>query len=347
MGLSTLRRILCAALVLATGVVQAGCTQRSEPRFEATREPVIAVLCQMSREVVLLDPSDLGVVQRIPLRSQSLDMDVSGRVILTAQSGGHGADMGREFGRVTLETGRVEYSALESMDIQMVAAPVGGWHMLTTGLISSEGQWLHRVSPEGDVENLHLSPGVCGCVSTADNVWVWHYWDDETGHPTDRYLVYDQTGEPRAISSELTLTTTLCGFERQVVAFAADDDAATLVRHDPRSGAVLGSERITGFETGPCYAWAAGDCIAIADGPYGDYYEASRLVLVDAVSLKVEGAVESLHGVSAVNEGPDGTLIICEGDGTVSLLDSTTLKVRASEVVGDPQGDLVDVEFIP
>jgi len=345
MGSFTLQKLGCT-IMCGVCIALVGCTDSRMREFEPTEEPVIAVLCQMSQEIVLLDPADMRELQRIPLRSQALDMDVTGRSILTAQCGGHGSDMGREFGRIALATGRVDYTELDSMDIQMVSAPTGGWFMLTTGLISAEGQWLHRVS-DGEVENLQLGPGVCGCVATGKNVWVWHYWDDETGHPEDRYLIYESRGEPQTISSELTMTVALLGFEQQVVAFGVEGDAAKLVRYDARDGTVLSTGRVDGFEDGPSYAWAAGEHIAIADGPAGDYYAASRLVLVDSATLEPEGVLEPVRGVSAVNAAPDGKLIICEGDGTVSLLDPATLEVCESAVVGDPRGDLVDVEYVP
>lgn len=347
MGLNMRRRGLCALLVLATGVVLVGCAQRSEARFKAMREPVIAVLCQMSSEVVLLDPSDLSVERRIPLRSQSLDMDVSGREILTAQSGGHGADMGREFGRIDLDAGTTAYTALESMDIQMVSAASDGWLMLTTGLVSADGQWLHRVSPDGQVANLKLDPGVCGCVATDEVVWVWHYWDDETGNPKDRYLIYGPEGSPRSITSEQSMTVSLCGFRNQVVALGVEGKRAKLVSHDALTGAVGRVGYVGEFEVGPSYAWSAGPYVAIADGPYGDFYQATGLLFVDPVTLEIVGSIKSLNGVSAVNEGPNGQLIVCEGDGTVSLVEPGSFHVRNAAVIGDPRGDLVDAEYVP
>ena len=347
MGLSVRRRILCALLVLATGVTQVGCAQRGGSRFKPTREPVIAVLCQMSSEVVLLDPSDLRLVQRIPLQSQSLDMDALGREILTAQSGGHGVDMGREFGRIDLDSGRIEYTPQNSMDIQMVSAATGGWFMLTTGLVAADGQWLHRVSADGRVENLTESPGVCGCAATDQAVWVWHYWDDETGKPKDRYAVYGPDGPPRDVSSEQSMTVSLCGYEDRVVAFGVDGDRAKLAIHDALTGGLRRLAYIDGFEMGPSYAWAAGRYVAIADGPYGDFYQATGLLFVDSVTLEVMGSIKSLHGVSAVNAGPEGQLIVCEGDGTVSLVEPDSFHVLETAVIGDPRGDLVDVEYVP
>jgi len=301
----------------------------------------------MSSQVVLLDPSDLGVVQRIPLVSQSLDMDVSGREILTAQSGGHGADMGREFGRIDLNAGRIDYTALKSMDIQMVSAASGGWLLLTTGLVAADGQWLHRVSADGRVENLKQSPGVCGCAATDETIWVWHYWDDETGNPKDRYLIYGPEGSPKDVSSEQSMTVSLCGFEDRVVAFGVDGERARLTSHDALTGAVRDVAHIDGFEIGPSYAWAAGRYVAIADGPYGDFYQATGLLFVDPVTLEVMGSVKSLQGVSAVNAGPNGQLVVCEGDGTVSLVEPGSFRVLNSVVIGDPRGDIVDVEYIP
>jgi len=203
------------------------------------------------------------------------------------------------------------------------------------------------VSADGRVENLKQSPGVCGCTATDDAVWVWHYWDDESGNPKDRYVIYSSEGLPKDVSSEQSMTVSLCGFEDCVLAFGVDGKRAKLASHDALTGALRGLAYIDGFETGPSYAWAAGRYLAIADGPYADFYQATGLLFVDPSTLEVVGSVKSLHGVSAVNEGPKGQLIVCEGDGTVSLVEPGTFRVLDSAVIGDPRGDLVDVEYVP
>lgn len=344
---SIVRGGVCRSLLVLLLAVPIGCSAREYRSFEATKDPVIAVLCQMTREVVLLDPEDLDVVRRIPLKSQSLDFDSDGRQLLTAQTGGHGTEMGKEYGRVDLDAGAVKYTSLQSLDIQTVSVADDGWYMLTTGLVNERGQWLHRVSVDGEVEDLQLAPGICGSTSAGDRVWVWHFWDDETGEPSDQYMIYGPSGEPEVISSQLTMTLGACGFDQEVIAFGVDGATAALVRHDARTGRVLKIATVVGFEVGPSYAWSAGTYLAIADGPSADYYLATRLLLIDPRTLEVVRVVESLRGVSAVTSGPNGYLIVCEGDGSVSLIDPATAKKCVTAKIGDPRGDLVDVAYMP
>ncbi|MDO8987829.1 MAG: hypothetical protein Q7V14_06370 [Coriobacteriia bacterium] len=338
---------VCRSLVVLLLAMPFGCSAREYRSFEETKDPVIAVLCQMTREVVLLDPEDLSVVRRIPLKSQSLDFDTDGRELLTAQTGGHGAEMGKEYGRVDLNAGTVDYTVLESLDIQTVSVADGGWCMLTAGLISERGQWLHRVGRDGTVENMQLSPGICGSASARDRVWVWHFWDDETGDPSDQYMIYGPTGQPKVISSQLTMTVGVCGFDDEVIAFGVDGGTARLVRHDARTGRVLRIATVDGFKVGPAYAWSAGRYLAIADGPSEDYYRATRLLLIDPQTLEIVRVVESLKGVSAVSAGPKDSLIVCEGDGSVSLVGANTANKYVTATIGDPRGDLVDVAYVP
>lgn len=335
-----------AVLACMLGVLASGCANKGARVFDATDEPVIAVLCQFSQEVVLLDPDDLREIERIGLNSQSLEFEARGRQLVTAQTGGHGDDAGREYGVIDLEAGSVEYHRLGSMDIQSVAVTRPGWLMLTTGLVGPKGQWLHRVSADGRVEDLFVSAGISGLAATRDRVWVSHFWDDETGHPADRYLSYGEQGDPTVISSELTRTVSLCGSDDAVVAFGYANDRTRLVRHDAETGEVLAAAWCEGFDAGPSWAWSAGPYIALADGPAEDYFLATRLVLVDAVTLERVGAID-VEGVSAVCEAPDGRLVVCEGNGVVSMLDMTSLEKVVSKQVGDSRGDMVDVEVVP
>lgn len=343
MGVWSLRGL--GMLVCTLGLLGSGCVWRGAS-FEETRQPVIAVLCQFSREVILLDPDSLQELERVPLRSQSLEFDARGREIVTAQTGGHDRDAGREFGRIDLDAGSVAYTRLKSVDIQSVAVARSGWLMLTTGLVGPDGQWLHRVSVDGGVEDMFLPPGISSCTAAGDRVWVSRFWDDEKGHPTDTYFVYDERGRPRELTSEMTQTVTLCGFDDAVIAFGLSNGLPRLVRHDALSGEVLANQPCEGFDEGPSWAWSAGRYIALADGPAADYYLADRLVLVDAVSLKTVGAMK-VDGVSAVCEGEEGRLVVCEGDGEVSIVDPQSLEKLVSRKIGDPRGDMADVESIP
>ncbi|MBU4556740.1 MAG: hypothetical protein KJ747_07710 [Actinobacteria bacterium] len=344
---SIVRGRVCRSLLVLLLTLPFGCSAREYRLFEATRDPVIAVLCQMTRELVLLDPEDLSVVRRIPLKSQSLDLDTDGRKLLTAQTGGHGSEMGKEYGCVDLDAGTVHYTSLTSIDIQTVSVADDGWYMLTAGLVNERGQWLHRVDADGNIEDLQLPPGICGSTSVRDRVWVWHFWDDETGNPSDEYMIYGPTGRPEVISSQLTMTVGVCGFDDEVIAFGVDGANAQLVRHDARTGRVLKIATTDGFEVGPSYAWSAGRYLAIADGPSEDYYQSTRLLLIDPQTLEVVRVVESLKGVSAVSAGPKGNLIVCEGDGSVSLVDPNTARRFVTAKIGDPRGDLVDVAYVP
>lgn len=344
MGSRWLRAALVWVLTLGCALVT-GCSKDATGAFEPVDGPVVAVLCQMSREVVLLDPVDLSELQRVKLSSQALDLDVMGRRLITAQCGGHGDEMGREYGMLDLERGDMNYTKLGSMDTQTAAATHEGWFMLTTGLVGPEGHWLHRVDCEGKVEDLWLSPGVAGCTGTRDRVWVWHHWDDESGSPTDGYYVYSAAGTPQPVASEMTLTVSLCGFETEVVAFGRSNADARLVRYAATDARVLGEALVGGFETGPAFAWAAGRYVAIADGPLQDTYAAQRLVFVDAVSLERVGALP-VRGVSSVSNGPDGGVLVAQGDGTLTHYDAD-LQPVASTKVGDPQGEIVDLAYVP
>lgn len=333
------------ALVCVLGLLAAACTWKGVPSFEATAEPVIAVLCQFSQEVVLLDPDDLHEMGRIGLKSQSLEFDAHGRRLVTAQTGGHDRDVGREFGELDLESGTVAYTRLKSLDIQSVAVATSGWFMLTTGLVGPSGQALHRVSSDREVEDLFVPPGISGCVAAGDRVWISRFWDDEKGRPIDKYFVFGKDGEPRELASEMTRTVSLCGSDDAVVAFGLSGNRPMLVRHDAESGEVLASALCEGFDVGAAWAWAAGPYIALADGPVADYYLAKRLVLVDAVTLKTVGAID-VEGVSAVCEVGDGRLAVAEGNGVLSLVDPRALEKVISRQVGDPRGDMVDIELV-
>jgi len=335
-----------SVLVCILGVLVCGCAGKGARVFEATDEPVIAVLCQFSQEVVLLDPDDLREIERIGLTSQSLEFEARGRQLVTAQTGGHGDEAGREYGVIDLEVGSVAYHRLGSIDIQSVAVTRPGWLMLTTGLVGPKGQWLHRVSVDGGVDDLFVSAGISGLAATRDRVWVSHFWDDETGHPADRYLIYGETGDPTVVTSEMTRTVSLCGSDDAVVAFGYANDRTRLVRHDAQTGEVLATAWCEGFEAGPSWAWSAGPYIALADGPAEDYFLATRLVVFDAVTLESVGSVD-VEGVSAVCEAPDGRLVVCEGNGDVSLVDPVSFEKVVSKPIGDSRGDMVDVEIVP
>ncbi len=344
MGSRWMRSALVWLLALGC-VLTTGCSKDKPVTFKPVDGPVVAVLCQMSREVVLLDPGDLGELRRVKLSSQALDLGVLGRRLITAQCGGHGDEMGREYGALDLERGDLTYTKLGSMDTQMAAATREGWFMLTTGLVGPEGHWLHRVDSEGKVEDLWLSPGVAGCAGTRDRVWVWHHWDDESGAPSDGYYVYSAAGTPQSVSSEMTLTVSLCGFETEVVAFGRSGMDARLVRYSATDARILGEVLVGGFETGPAFAWAAGRYVAVADGPPQDTYEADRIVFVDAVTLEQAGVLQ-VRGVSSVSGGPDGGVLVAQGDGTVTYYDAD-LRAVTSTKVGDPRGEIVDLAYVP
>lgn len=333
-----------SALVLLA--LAAGCSAESKKAFEPQSGSVIAVLCQHERSVVLLDPHTLEPRGRARLKSQSLDMDASGRSLLTAQSGGHDADVGREFGRIDLEAGTIGYTEVSGRDVQTVGATTAGWALFTTGRLDQEGQYVHRVNADGELDDLQVEPGVVGCVGTRDRVWLWRYWNDEQGEPDDSYRVFGSTGDPVAVSSEMSMTIALCGFPDDVVAVGTAGSAARLAVYDARTSRLRRVGVVDGFETGPSYAWAAGRYVAVADGPSQDYFEATRLQFVDRATLQVVGSV-AVEGVSAVTEGPEGRVVLCEGDGTVSLLDPHTFEVVSSTRLGDPRGELVDVEYVP
>lgn len=343
-GMRRFGAVFVSAALIA--VACSGCGRRDKGSFRPPEGPVIAVLCQMSREVVLLAPDDLSVLARVPLRSQSLDMDAGGRTIVTAQSGGHDEEAGREFGRIDLSNGRVSYTGLKGRDIQTVGVAEGGWLMLTTGLIGQDGQFVHRVSRDGAIEDLTLEPGVGGCVGTRERVWVWRYWNDEAATPDDTYFVYGPTGAPVEVSSEMSMTVTLCGFADEVVAFGTDGTHARFAFYKAEDARLLRVGEVGGFASGPVYAWAAGRYIAVADGPPGDYYRATHLVFVDRESLTVAGTLD-VAGVSAVAQGPADSLLVCQGDGSVMMLDGVTFEERSTARIGDPRGDLVDVEYVP
>lgn len=338
--------LLCAVILSQSGCDPTAGTRR----FAPVRGPLIGVLRQFDHSIVLLDPATLEVRGTIPLASQSLDFDVAGRTLITAQCGLHGRDIGREVGFADLETGQLEYVKLSGVDPLKVHATGDGWALVETGMIDAEGQRLHRVDIDSrSVEDLSVAPATGAAAATSRHVWVAHS-SQEGGDSgaAQEYLVFGRAGDERHPATEEGRVLSVCGFDSAVVSLVVSGPQPRLVRREALSGSVEATCALD-LRQAPVWAWSAGRYVVVAESDSMDLFSVSRLVVFDADTLEPRGVLADLPGASAVTATDGGVLVVCHGDGTVSSFDVSNglAPLARTGRIGDERGDLIDAEYIP
>lgn len=315
--------------------------------FSPVRGPVVAVLGQSPFRVLLLDATTLADVGTVPLATQSIGMDSIGDRVLTAQCGQPGDKSDTRLGVIAPGAGRISYFDTGCLDPEAVFSTRSGWSVVVNGVIDEHGQRVERVIGAGTkVEPLTVPPAVQGGAATRDAVWLLCRPIDTGAAPAaDRLLRVSGEGPAGQESLEVSATTALCGLSNALVSIHPVAGGTRIVLRDATTGAVMRERLVEGLTGGIGLLWGAGDRIIVADASQGDPSTVSRAVVFDE-ELRTLGEIEGLRGLTAAGIASDGSLVICEADGVVSIRDPKDFEVVTSRQVGTRTGELLDIAFV-